>query len=226
LVSSGFVLKETMAEHRAYLPGLGLAALISWRAPWRLWAWIVPAIFASLTVARNLEWQDETKLWRGAALRWSDSADVWYGYGDTLRFAARWAEAEAAYSTAATLDPARPDPWVNLGVVRAERGDEAGATRAWEQALVALPGHCAALNNLAALALKRGAASEAIDGFEGSLVSCPDDATAHYQLGILYAQSGDQRRAIFHLRAFLAVDGNSPGAASARTLLQRLGESP
>lgn len=222
-VSSAFVLKETMAEHRSYAAGLGLAMGVAALLPGHRSVWCIPAVFAALCTWRNVVWQSEASLWRQATSQWPESADPWYGYGDALRLEARWPDAEAAYLRATELEPERADAWVNLGIVRTERGNETGALAAWERALVVRPGHCAALNNLAALRVKQGDTLAAASGFAATLRSCPDDATANYQLAVLSAASGDQSRAIFHLRMLLKSNPDAPTAGPARALLHKLG---
>ena len=222
-VTSAFVLKETMAEHRSYLAGLGVAVFAATRLPGGRWAWLVPAALGVACASRNREWSSEIRLWEGAVRQWPASADAWFGYGDTLRFAARWEPAEDAYLRSVELDAERPDGWVNIGITRVERGDHVGATGAWNQALVVQPGHCAALNNLAFLQLEQGDPWAASGAFSATVRACPDDPTAHLQLGLLAADAGDQSRAIFHLRRYLEFAPEGGGRAQALSLLRRFG---
>lgn len=222
LISSAFVLREPMAEHRAYLAGFGLWLLIASRLPDRREWWLLPVLFAGLTVWRNHQWRDEETLWRGATERWPSSAAAWYGYGLALQLDERCAEAAPAFERSHELD-GRVEALDELGICRAKLGDVRGAEEAWQAALRQDPGHCAALNNLALLALNQGDRVGAASGYEGTLRACPDDPIAHYQLGLLYAGSGDSGRAIFHLRAYLDAEPTGAYAAGARSRLAALG---
>lgn len=225
LVSSLPVLKETMAEHRSYLAGIAVALLAAHLAPARRELLAVPLLLGALTVRRNHDWREEATLWRGATERWPGSRDAWQGYADALRLSRQWAPAEKAYRTTFELDPTDPDPLVNIAITRGERHDLVGAREVLGEALRVRPSHCAALNNLARISLIEGDLPAAAGGYEGTLRACPDDAIAHYNLGVIYASVGEQRRAIFHLRAYIAADPRGSESVGARERLQALGDS-
>lgn len=225
VISSAFVLRETMAEHRAYLSGLGLWLFVAWRLPERRFSWVLPALLALGTVARNQVWRDEVRLWQGATARWPDAAAAWYGYGQSLRFADRCREAVPAFERAYTLD-GRVEALDELGICRAGLGDPDGAREAWLRALRQVPGHCAALNNIAGLALSQGDRAAAASGYEGTLRACPDEPLAHYNLALLYVAGGESRRAIFHLQEYLRVEPHGAYAAGAAARLRELTGAP
>jgi tetratricopeptide (TPR) repeat protein len=222
-VSSAPVLKETMAEHRSYLSGLAVAlAGAAWLPARRAWL-ALPLVLAGLTVRRNADWRDEVTLWQGATVRWPESRDAWQGYADALRLARRWIEAETAYRTTWSLDPTDVDPLVNIAIGRGERRDLVGARELLAEALRVRPGHCAALNDLARIDLLDGDLVAATGGWEGTLRACPDDPIAHFNLGLVYGRFGEQGRAIFHLRAYLAADPWGAQAPTARDRLRAMG---
>lgn len=220
LISSAFVLKETMAEHRTYLAGYGLILGLVALLPYRRGLWAVPAVLAALTLHRNEDWRTEVSLWASATSVNAESSEAWYGYGQALRLARRFSEAEAAYRESLRLAPDRPDTLVDLGITRAQQGDEADATRLWKEALRLKPGHCPALNNLANLAARQGDRSAAIASYVGTLRFCPEDALANLSLGDLYWEAGDLARAAVHYRAFLATRPGGESASRARERLQ------
>lgn len=220
-VSSAFVLKETMAEHRSYLAGFGLLlALVGLLPregrPGERALWLLPPLLGLATALRNEDWRSEERLWASATDVNPASAEAWYGYGDALRFAGRQAEAEAAFRESLRLADDRPDSWVNLGITRAEQGDLPGAEAAWREALKRKPGHCAALNNLAAAAARRGRRTEAVSGYLGTLRFCPDDPVALENLGALYWELGDLGRAATWYQRWLDQGPGGPGARVAR----------
>lgn len=225
LPASVVPLKETMAEHRAYLAGLAPALLLAARLPpaTARAAWGLVPVLLVATALRNRVWTDEAALWGDAAAKHPHSADAWYAYGDALRLGRRHAEAEAAYRRSMEADPARADTRLNLGIARVERGDAEGARALWEDLLRDDPRNCAAHNNLAGLDAREGRLREAVAGYTDTLAWCPDDALAHLNLGNLHAALGDARKAALHYDAYLDVAPSGPGAETARQALTRLG---
>ncbi len=223
LVTSAFVLKETMAEHRAYFAGFGLCLFVASRLPERRWVFMIPLVLGALTVRRNLAWADEPTLWGGAAARWPGSADAAYGYGKSLREARRYPEAVEGLKRVLELDPTRIEALDELGIAYAEQHQFDDARHAWEEALKVAPGHCAALNDLAALQLTQGDKDGAMRGFEGTLRACPDDPLAHFHLGELLTGAHQEERAIPHLQAYLAADPTGAYRPDAEALLRKMG---
>lgn len=226
LVPSSVVpLRETMAEHRAYLAGyallLGVVASVPAAAVRPAWL-LVPALFMA-TVARNRVWADEATLWGSAADRYPASARAWYGYGDALRFSRRFREAEPAYARAAELDPGDPNARINLGIVRAESGDDVGARDAWLEVLRSHPKNCDASNNLGTLASRAGNLEGAASRYASTLRTCPNDAHAHLNLANLAFGQADMRKAAFHYREYLRVAEDGPAAPLARDRLAAMG---
>ncbi|MDP2304865.1 MAG: tetratricopeptide repeat protein [Pseudomonadota bacterium] len=223
--SSAVPLLETMAEHRSYFAGFALilAAVASLPAAGLRPAWVLVPVLLLATVARNRVWSDEAALWRGAAMRYPASARAWYGYGDALRLAQRFAEAEPAYTRAAELDPGDPNARINLGIVRAESGDDVGARAAWLEVLRSHPKSCDASNNLGTLASRAGELEAAASRYASTLRACPDDAHAHINLANLAFGQADMRKAAFHYREYLRVAEDGPAAPLARERLARMG---
>ncbi len=236
-VPAMFILKESMAEHRAYLPGLAVCAALAWawprlvarvvRVDWRgvvsRSRWLLVAAAVILTARRNQEWLEEPLIWESATDVNPASAEAWYGYGDALRIAQRFPDAEVAYQRSLALEPNRPDTLVNLGIARAQRGDDAGAETAWESALRTKPGHCPALNNLAALEVRRSHVAAGVSGYQGTLQRCPDDPTALYNLGLLHRSSGRYDAASAYLRRYLEVAPGAPNVTEAAAVLRAMG---
>ena len=223
LPSSALPLRETMAEHRAYLAGFALllGVVASLRTVRPVWV-LVPLLFGA-TVARNRVWSDEVTLWSGAAAAYPESARATYGWGEALRLARRFQEAEPVYARAAALDPASADARINLGIFRAESGDREGARAAWRDVLRTHPRSCPAHNNLGKLALDAGELSEAAAAYAATIRLCPDDPIANLNLANLAFDEADVRKAAFHYRAYLRVAEDGPAAPLARAQLLRMG---
>lgn len=231
--SSVAPLKESMAEHRAYLLGLFLSLALTWglssrvgvtaaRLPVRLGVFLL-GLLPFLTAARQEVWSSEVLLWKEATLRAPDSAVAWYGLGDAQRFQGRFGPAMDAYQRAAELDPNNLDAWNNLGIARAELGDADGAAEAWRALLRRSPTYCKAHNNLGFLALRRREWDLAEVELSTTLAYCPDNVLAHWGLGnIYYGPRRDPRQAQLHYQRVLDLDPDFEHAPEIRQRLLEL----
>ena len=225
--SSSFVaLKESMAEHRAYVTGLYLLAAVVWSVPAKysgrfvIIASILVPIYMAATIARNQVWSSEVGLWEEATHLSPDVAEGWYGLGDAHRFAGDFDRAVEAYETALGLDPTHLDSWNNLGIAKVSIGDAYGARSAWKSALKVQRSYCKAHANLGFLAHTRGQVEEAVVEFSTTLTYCPENTIAHYGLGTIYADNRrNPQRAIAHFEALLRID---PQFSRAEEVQQRL----
>jgi hypothetical protein len=234
--SSVVPLKETMAEHRAYLAFLGpcwVAALcISRLSPPRDTG-VAVGLAALLLVAthrRNEVWATEVSLWAEVVERSPGSADGWYGYGEAQRFTlVRHQEEETsrqvlspadAYRRATELDPNYLDAWNNLGLSEANRGSDEEAIAAWREALKRSPTYCKAHNNLGLLHARRDRYPEAAAEFQAGLLYCPENPLGLYLLGKLYdEQLEEPDKAVLAWQALLEVD---PEFGQAEEVRQRI----
>jgi hypothetical protein len=222
-------LREVMAEHRAFLGGLGLAwivASVPAFTPRR--ALGILGVLAALSGWRAWIWSDEVRLWSDAVRVNPESASAHYALGDALRLRGRTVEAEASYRAVLARLPTHRDARINLGITRAEQGDADGARALWREVLRTDPRACAAHNDLAALDLREGHVDEAVAGWQSSLRACPGDLLAHLNLGLLYARAGDVARGAYHLDSFLSrAQATHPlHDTAARARMRLSGESP
>lgn len=226
--SSVAPLKETLAEHRAYLTGFAIwlpivAGLLRWRPASVVPLVLLIAAFSASTAARSRVWASEEGLWIEATERAPASAAAWYGLGDAQRFAGRMDAAMGSYQRSIELDAGHHDARVNLGIARAELGDVGGARDAWKEALRRQPSNCKAHNNLGFLALSRQEYDEALTEFRSTLAWCPEDVRAHYGLGNLYyGPRRDAERARLHYEAVLRIEPTFSRSAEVRERLLEL----
>lgn len=151
-----------------------------------------------------------------------------------LRWAAaqQWGRAAAAAAIAAGLAWAiypGPGPFIfaadhgQLGYILANRGAYAEAANHLAQAAAGLPEQAALHRDLGRLLYRLGRAAEARAALERAVALAPDDEASHRHLGrVLLALGGDPGGARAHLARALALAPEGPGAAEARTLLERL----
>jgi tetratricopeptide (TPR) repeat protein len=226
-VASAVPMKETGAEHRTYLAGVGLALLAGHlplqRRMGGRWIWAIPLVFAGLTVLRNHAWRTEVAIWTAATEVNPTSAPAWYARGDAHRLAGESEGALAAYARAGELDPEHVDARLNTAIVQAEAGQFDAARASLREVLRRDPGNCGAMANLAGLSLAEGDRADARRRYEGALRLCPRDPAALWGAAVLAQEAGDSARAVEMFRAFLAVIPHGQRAMEARARLQAMG---
>ena len=238
--SSVFALKETMVEHRTYLPAIGFALATSALAAGPVWDLAVrigrrrPVVHASLPlllwagvltvehVAYHQLWRSEEGLWRNAVTLNPDATDAWRYLGDLYAAQARWGDAEDALNTALATDPDDPELMNKLGRVHGigQRLDDA---EQWFARAVEIDGcHTPALNNLARVLALRGDLTGAVDLYVDSIACAPDENyVAHRSLAdIYYSQLHDKEKAGHHYT--LALEALDPASPDAPLLKARL----
>lgn len=224
LPASLLPLKETMAEHRSYLAGLGLVFFLSAALPtaWLRRSYALIPLLLVATALRNTVWTTEVRLWSDAAHKNPQSSDAAYGEGDAFRMEQEWPAAEAAYLRVLALKPDHLNAKINLGIVLAEQGKTAEAQARWMEVLRQAPRSCAAHNNLGALARSQKNSEEAILQYQSSFSWCENDPIANLALGDLYYERGTFDKARFHYERYLRLEPQGSGAKHARQRLRLL----
>src|SRR5262249_41699862 len=130
------------------------------------------------------------------------------------------------FRAALALKPAHADAALALGHLAEERGDRAGATAMYREAIRIAPPyppgspgeqHAAVYHfSLARTLAADGRIDEAIDGYRTAVRLAPGYEAAHMQLGVLLGNRGEMDDAITEFRAVLSVD---PDAVDAHTNL-------
>ena len=215
--SSVLALKETMVEHRTYLPSVGYAFC----AAWLFGGVLAPRIGARSTVAALVAllatygtlhvsydrlWRSEEVLWSHAVLVNPDAADAWRNLGDLFTGEGRFGDAERAYREAIRVEPGNVEARSNLGMVLARAGRPDAAKEELTRALQVRPCYTPALNNLARLVARTGDTGTAVDLYDDSLRCDPVNPMAHIGLGRLYdGPLRDRHKAAEHYTRFLEL---------------------
>jgi tetratricopeptide (TPR) repeat protein len=139
------------------------------------------------------------------ALRSASSADdLFRGALESEQIGAN-DDAEAAYRSVLTAEPAHVAARINLGRLRHAARSLDEAERLYREALELDPNHPTARFNLGVVLEDRGATGEAIEAYREAARLDPRVADVHFNLARLYQQAGDQQAAIRHFARFKSL---------------------
>jgi tetratricopeptide (TPR) repeat protein len=136
--------KQTIAEHRMYLPLAAVIVLVvltvhvvCGRARWA--AILVVPLFA-LTLLRNGEYLNGITIWSGSLAHYPDNPRARINLGNAYVNSGQPKLGEAQFILALRLDPSLPEVHNNLGVVEAGLGQTDAARAEYREALRLAPG--------------------------------------------------------------------------------------
>jgi tetratricopeptide (TPR) repeat protein len=144
--SSSFVplAKQTIAEHRMYLPLAAVMPLlvlgvhaVTGRARWAV---LLAIPFVVLTLLRNAEYVNGLTIWSESVARHPDNPRAHINLGDVYVEAGQPHLGAEQFRLALRLDPNLPEAHNNLGVVEAGLGENAQAADEYRAALRLSPG--------------------------------------------------------------------------------------
>jgi tetratricopeptide (TPR) repeat protein len=131
------------------------------------------------------------RLYREAIALHDSMPALYLGFGDCLQRAARYDEAEAAFTRVLELDPDSFAALYNLGVTAFQQGREEEAIERYERAIELEPQHplaAATLNNLGTVHLDRGEIEKAMAHWEEAVAASPAQFEARYNLAAQYLE--------------------------------------
>jgi len=213
--SSVFPIKDTLFEHRLYLPMFGFGLVIAYMVFCllpikRLWCVVVSILIVvslgTATYLRNMVYQDGITLWYDVVTKSPENFRAHYNLGTALQAHGSLEEAIKSYSKALSIRPGYVRAHDNLGVVLTQVGRVDDAIRKFSDALKIRPNdpllHC----NLGLALMRKGDFQEAVGHFFEALRIKPDYPEAHSNLGITLAQQGNLQDAILHFKEALKVE--------------------
>jgi len=216
--SSVIPILDVIAEHRLYLPLVGLvlvvaAALGSCSASalkkGLILCGAVTGCFCLLTFQRNLIWKDPITLWEDSVKKAGAKARVHGNLGKAYLDKGRYLMAAREFEKVIELDPGFSSAYNNLAVIYIDHyKDFKRAEKYVEQTLSIFPNHPGAYLNRGVIHLNRNSQNRVLDDlekavrdFEKVLELDPKDSTAHLNLGACYINIGDiYRKEAFHFR--------------------------
>jgi tetratricopeptide (TPR) repeat protein len=200
--SSIVPLGETMADHRAYVGGAGVAYCVGGLLA-RPGAALPAVGLLALLAARNVQYQrvlaDPVSAWEDAVRRAPRPVAGLRLLADAYASRNDAGAAEAALLRAVAIDATDYKSWTNLGVLYGRMGRPDDAEQALRRALAAAPaGHDRAFihDNLAQLLEGLGRTEEAIAEFLAAIADHPRFAQPRILLAQILLERGDAARAM------------------------------
>ncbi len=203
--------RQTMAEHRLYLPLAAVtvlisAALFTWlgrRAQFVLLAAVIS--LALLTVERNRTYASEVALWTDTVAHVPGNAWAWNNLGVTQDETGHPAQARESYLRALAITPTLSTAANNLGDQAKGKGDLPSAVAYYRRAIAAQPRYFNPRYSLANVLLAQDRPADAAAQFKTCLDLDPRFPGAELGLGDALAAEGLYPAAEVHLRRALAL---------------------
>lgn len=229
LVSSGLVpLPDLVAEHRAYLPSIGIFILVACLLDWlrssglrsnalRVGIPVITLLCVSAlswkTCIRNNVWRTRESLWEDTVAKSPGKYRTWGNLGAAYSDAGKNEKAVHCFREALKVEPRFQNGLLNLSnsLLRLNRPKEALDTTLQ---LINLDKNATTKPPVAftlGLSLAGvGRYDEAVSVFRDILAAMPGDPQTHKALGLVYYQTGLPHRALDHYQAAARVQPNDP----------------
>lgn len=219
LVQFQFQNWSTVADRYLYVSMLGPAVAVAWLISnqWDKRTWLALAcvpvllLLAIKSYTQTQIWHNSETLWRYALDIGQDSAVVRCNLGATI-VESKLDEAIYQLRRATELAPAYADPYYNLGIALAQKGNFAEAVNQYRTVLRLKPNYPNAHFYLGVALAGSGQSDEAISHYREALQIDANNATAHNNLGNLLADHGFLDEAIEEYRQVIRIKPNHPGA--------------
>lgn len=231
-ISSGLVpLPDLMADHRTYLPSIGIFVLFACvldRA--RNWAWkpaaarfVMPGLAAACVAAlawstcvRNTVWRTSESLWKDTVAKSPGKYRTWGNLGAAYSDAGKEEQAVDCYRKALEIEPRFQNGLLNLSnsLLRLNRSKESlentiQLIRIDETSIHKPPVAFTLGLGLAGV----GRFDDAVSVFREILAATPHDPQVHKALGLVYFQKGLHLKALEHYQQAARIHPEDPQVA-------------
>ncbi len=206
-------LADVVAEHRAYISGLGYALVLATAILWKPRSsgavmLVVSLLFGITTIVRNRVWADSLSLWSDTERRSPTLARPHLNLGVAYEGEGRFEEALAEFDHALSINPKLAPALVNRGAIFFQRGELDRAEAELMKAIGVAPERAISYLNLASIALARKQPDAALAWLNKS-IAFEDTAASRFTLGETLLQLGrfdDAAREYQHAAALSRAD--------------------
>jgi tetratricopeptide (TPR) repeat protein len=198
-------LPDVVQEHRAYIPGLGLAFLFaalfqsfSRKHSGLTWAAAAAVVLAlvSMTVARNSVFADNIALWEDAVAKAPAKPRPHFNLGQAYQEAQRLPEAVREYELSLALKPDIHAAYSNLAAIYLDQGNFQKGEEMLVKVTSLSPNFTEGFINLAVLYLRKQQPDKALAAIDRALETNPNSFAAHYNKGEILTMKGEYKEAV------------------------------
>jgi len=173
---------------------------------------LIISLYATVTIARNADWQNNYVLWSKTIQRSPNSLVARGGLGMAYLERGQLDEAAEQFKKTIELYPRDHKSLYNLGLVYHKKGELKKALEYFNQSLTLKPDSVKAHYNLATLYLQQHSWDLAIRHYVKVNELDPEIVMAHYNLGMAYAMAGKLNPAVSEWEAVLQLDPHNTQA--------------
>lgn len=234
-VPAGLIpLPDVMAEHRTYLPSVGLliaaaCALDLWRTRWMGRPWLsalAPAaavvavlVLSGLTNIRNEVWSSRVNLWQDTVAKSPNKSRSWYNLGMVQYEMGQKEAAVESLQRAVNLDGSFGFAYLSLGAYQADLGHPDDAIDTFHKGIALFPSSSKLYYNLGVMTYRQGRVGEARDAFEKAVHWEPEDRGSRLWLARICEEGHDHEAALSHLQI---ADTLQPGDAQLHAAMSQI----
>ncbi len=228
-VSSGLVpLPDLMAEHRCYLPSVGVFGLFAclldrWRTGSRGGRWLAPSAVVAAACAlgcatwqRNQVWRSPVALWEDTSAKSPGNARAWGNLGAAYCTAERYEESARCFQKAIRIEPRYETAYLNLtSVLNALHRSRAvletidDLLRLDKSVEKSADVQC----NRSIAMIELGQVDEGMRILNAIVRQRPDHRMSHMVLGMVYSQTNQPRQAMEQYRLAQGLAPEDPKLA-------------
>ncbi len=224
-------LADVVLEHRAYIPGLGIAFLFGWAFQWiarkyynARWLSLcaLVTVFGLMTAVRNTVWANNIALWEDAEAKAPDKPRTHFNLGQAYQQAGRLPEAIREYEHALRLKPDIHAAYSNVAAIYLDQNQFERAEEILLKVTSLAPDFTEGFINLGVLYIRIQQPDKALPQLNRALAITPEAFAAHFNKGEALTQKGDFKAALesykeaVHLRPDIDSFQLALGAAYSR----------
>jgi tetratricopeptide (TPR) repeat protein len=198
-------LPDVVQEHRAYIPGLGMAflfgALFQWfQQKYSRLRWIAPVavvlLFLVMTVSRNKVFATNIAVWEDAVGKAPQKPRPHFNLGQAYQDAKRLPEAVREYERCLELNPDAYAAYSNLSAIYLDQGQFQKGEEMLLKVTSLSPNFTEGFINLAVLYIRKRDPDKALAAINRALETNPDSYVAHYNKGEVLTMREDYKAAV------------------------------
>lgn len=198
-------LPDVVQEHRAYIPGLGIAFLAAWLFQWmdRKYMKIASPAFVTLaivlmamTIGQNSVWANNIALWENAAAKAPEKARTHFNLAQSYQNVGRYPDALREYDRVLVLKPDLFAAYSNMAGILLEQGQMDRAQTVLQKVTSLAPNFAEGFINLGVLYVRTRQPDKAIEVLDRAIDLAPDSYTARFNRSEALTLKGDFKAAL------------------------------